>query len=594
MEEYVKTDLGLSRCQFHVKPLDVPQEFLDRFGLTLTEVEHPQKIDELACDILASARTLAAKTLSHVDFAKLITLTSNGDFKYDGHEFWQFTNSWNLSPVQAVRQFFDSKVVPIWAEEMKDCSDALLLLEQKQIKCKLDSEDKSVYEFRKSQYSGLQAVYKAVKNNNFIKNVVECFRTDVYDKDFVEKMDIDPFYLGCNNEFVDIRTGELHPFSKEVFISKSCGYNYFDENNPRDESIAAEWEKFIKQVLPVEEIREIVQEYFGYCLRGNHPEKIFVVLKDKSGGFCAKSKFVQAILSALGSYGTTGNNEHIYESKGFSNQSSHNAADFAYELLRLVIFEELTNKRALDNKQFKFNHGGNAEKLGRRPNSRKEELIKLYQKEVLIFNDECQPILDTGDGAGIARILVFPFVAKFHMTDKAYNESTYEYKQRGDPNIGDKFPRWRPYILEWLLEGYKKYEERHFTIIPEVCTKWRDNVVNDVHNLKDFIDDHIIHTKDETDLLTLTDIKDWMGSTLKKSFSNNSHMIKMLKKILTEELECQFVVDTEINGNRKKILTLRTFGKVAFSNKSPLDFQIRGKGVQIVCRPLPPPPLSQP
>ncbi|KAJ3160539.1 hypothetical protein HDU88_007893, partial [Geranomyces variabilis] len=226
---------------------------------------------------------------------------SDGIFKYDGEVFWQFTNSWNVVPNNAIRQYFGGVVAQTWNTEMKESHDNLLQFENTHIrkfKGKRTKDEMYVLEkeleLLKGRVDRIKKVHAKVNDNYYIKSVVECFQTEVYDRDFVKKLDTDVYFLGCNNGYIDIRNSTLYPFTKDVYVTMSTGFNYFDENNPRDESIAAEWENFIEQVLPVLDEREIFQTYFGYCLRGDHPEKIFAVMKDKSGGYCAKSKFVAA------------------------------------------------------------------------------------------------------------------------------------------------------------------------------------------------------------------------------------------------------------------------------------------------------------
>ncbi|KAJ3003342.1 hypothetical protein HKX48_001803 [Thoreauomyces humboldtii] len=198
-----------------------------------------------------------------------------------------------------------------------------------------------------------------LKSNTAISNIVSCFQVIVYESNFDATLDTNIYHLGCNNGYIDIRTGKVQPYTKETRISKSVGYDYFTDGVEYSQDLAKEWNTFVEQIFPIAEERQIAQEYFGYCLLGNHPEKIFAVFKDVSGGYCGKSNFVQAILKAMGSYGTTGNQTHNYANTGFSSQNGHDSHLFAYEKMRLAIFEELDNSRTLDGNQAKNQHGSN-------------------------------------------------------------------------------------------------------------------------------------------------------------------------------------------------------------------------------------------
>ncbi|KAJ3160279.1 hypothetical protein HDU88_008002, partial [Geranomyces variabilis] len=326
----------------------------------------------------------------------------------------------------------------------------------------------------------------------------------------------------------------------------TVGYNYFDDDeNSRNDALAKDWHAFVNKVFPIPDEREIAQIYFGYCLRGDHPEKIFAVLKDRSGGFCAKSKVVQAIMAALGCNAKQGNNAHIYEDDSRGNQNGHNASAFAYVKVLLAVFEELSDKKALDDKLFKDRHGGNSAGEFRPAYAKTTDTVYHHTKYVLIFNDKCQPKFGTHDEALLERMLVIPCRAKFLSAEK-YNDSTHPFKHLADAHIADNFSLWRPYILEWLLEGYRLYEEKGFSCIPASCKEWKDEVAADVHNLEDFVADNIDLLDDDSASLTLEEVKGRMPAPLTKTFKNNQHIIDMLSKHLVGK---SFIRDTTI-GNK--------------------------------------------
>ncbi|KAI9088766.1 hypothetical protein DFS34DRAFT_698493 [Phlyctochytrium arcticum] len=353
-------------------------------------------------------------------------------------------------------------------------------------------------------------------------------------------MDTDPLKLGCNNGYIDLTDGQLKPYTLDVLISKSVGYNYFDSDHPFSEEIYNQWLDFVEKLFPIPEEREIAQIYAGYTLRGDHPEKIFVVFKDITDGNNGKTKFAQALLAGLGTYGVSGNAEHIYQNTGFSSQSNHNAALFAYENIRLSVFEELDEKRKLDNKQAKMRHGGNARIGARRPYSKKDEMVNLYTRWILIFNDRCQPQFDTSDNALLNRMLVFLFRAKF-LSAEEYKDSDLPYKQLADNNISDKFKIWQPYIMKWMLEGHQKYLEKGFTQIPAECRKWKQDVANAVENLQDWIDENIEEMSDDLEsIVTLKDIKERMPQKMQTLFKDKKHFIDKLNMYLKD-----YVADTK-------------------------------------------------
>ncbi|KAJ3030340.1 hypothetical protein HDV00_008980 [Rhizophlyctis rosea] len=369
-----------------------------------------------------------------------------------------------------------------------------------------------------------------LESDHGIDAIVNCFRSEVYDPTFHQRRDSDPNLLGCDNGYVDIRDGSFHPHCKDVLITRSVGYFYFESENDYDPAIMKEVEAFVNQVMPLSDELRFFQQYSGYCLRGDHPEKIVVIFKDKSGGWNSKSKTTELLKRTMGEYATGGKNQHIYKSSRQPGQNKHNASIFAYEGFRLVIFEELDDKNEVDTKKGKHEHGGNAVNKGRQPGSKHQEDVPCISKWIMVFNDKCEPKYDTGDEAFAARLCVIPFRAKFFKDAAAYEEYKGDYKHMADTNIDDKFARWRPYVLKWMMEGHQSYEREKFTIVPQEFKNWLADVAKAVENLEDWIEDNIEKTDDDDDRLTLVEIKARLPSEVKKRFKTKEHLIGRLKE----------------------------------------------------------------
>ena len=52
--------------------------------------------------------------------------------------------------------------------------------------------------------------------------------------------------------------------------------------------------------------------------------------------------------------------------------------------------------------------------------------------------------------------------------------------------------QWRPYILLWLLEGLKRYNECGFRAIPRACAQWRDSLVEGQGTVTPRLQDNVI------------------------------------------------------------------------------------------------------
>ncbi|KAJ3038142.1 hypothetical protein HK097_003262 [Rhizophlyctis rosea] len=448
--------------------------------------------------------------VSHMDVAKMLPVKSDGCIVYDGIDFWAFQNKWNVVAVEHIKRELHDKINVDVENRMKDLG--------------------------KDEREHFEKLLESLKNNKFVNDTIGIFKTLVFDATFEKRLDTDYLFLGCNNGYIDLKTGKLYPHRKDVLISKSVGFDYFDKSNKFDTKLDTEWHENVKRTFPVKDERNIVKTYMGYCLRGDHPEKIFAICKDKQDGNNVKSKFVQACAGAIGTYAKDGQPNHIYKSKGPRSQSGHNSHIFAYEKSRLAVFEELDNEE-LDVKLQKLKTSGNGKISGRRSGAKMDETVEAYCKDIWIFNDKCQPVYDTSDSAFLGRMLCLPFRSKFYKTQDELDVSEIEHKFLASGNMDDKMLQWRPYILKWMIDGHMLYMKNRFTQIPNECKKWLEETNKDVDNIGDWVQDNLEKTGHSENYVTLKQIKGRMPKSMEQRFKSNEHMLNRLDEYLGKHVK---------------------------------------------------------
>lgn len=450
---------------------------------------------------------------THDKVATLLKFKMEDKVVHDGSHFWMFTTRWQQVLDIQIKQELTQKVLSE-LQERTQCDD---------------------------KFEDLVAF---MEDENKMTSVVNNFKTKVFDRTFYDSFDQDPLIIGCNNGYVNLTTGAFSTFNKDVRISKTTGYDYFDGDKVLfDQAVYQQWLDKVEQIHPIPEERRICQTYMGYMLRGDHPEKKFAMFKDDKGGNNGKSKQAQACSLAMGTYAKPGNNKHLYCNSEFQSQSGHNAEIFAYEGYRAAFFEEMDDKMELDTKKIKDHTGGNAKGSGRRPNGRVDETVNLFTKWALSFNDKCQPKYDTSDAGFLSRILGIPFRAKFYSSAKEYEASTVQWKHMADPDMDEKLIAWRPYILKWMLEGHQLYLQDGFRNIPQSCKDWVNQISKDVDQLEDWVGENLSKGS-KHDIITLAQIKDLMTTAMKKRFKNNAHIISGLE----QQLGSMAFKDTTIKG----------------------------------------------
>lgn len=136
-----------------------------------------------------------------------------------------------------------------------------------------------------SSSSGINAVEGLLKNSPAIR-----LRLDDFDKN--------PYELACLNGIVDLRTGEIRPFSRQDLVTKNTGVNYIPQAKSKL------WEDFLGvSVQGDTELLEYLHLAAGYTATGEVTDESFFVISGP--GASGKSTYMGALQAALGSYSVT-------------------------------------------------------------------------------------------------------------------------------------------------------------------------------------------------------------------------------------------------------------------------------------------------
>ena len=114
-----------------------------------------------------------------------------------------------------------------------------------------------------------------IKSSSFKNNVLMECREIFYEKDFINKLDSNPWLIGFNNGVYDLKKYEFRDGRPEDYISFSTlnDYKEFDENDP----LMEQTKKFIGQAFIEKDMREYVLTVLASCLQGVNNEEKFRV-----------------------------------------------------------------------------------------------------------------------------------------------------------------------------------------------------------------------------------------------------------------------------------------------------------------------------
>jgi putative DNA primase/helicase len=246
------------------------------------------------------------------------------------------------------------------------------------------------------------------------------------------KFDPDPLQLNLKNGWYDFREMQFHPHDKDRFFTMMIPVEY--------DPVAAcpMWEAFLERIFrghdEKENLIEFLQRAVGYTLTGETVERAVFLMHGL--GANGKTVFVGVLESLFGDYGAS------VSSTTFTTAMATNVRNDLARLKgkRFIWASENASETVLDEELVKRITGGDTitcrflfkEEFEYRPN------FKVWW----VFNHKPK-IKDSTDSIW-DRIHLIPCEEKIP-------------KEEQDKYLGEKLKTELPGILNWALEGYKKY-----------------------------------------------------------------------------------------------------------------------------------------
>lgn len=239
-----------------------------------------------------------------------------------------------------------------------------------------------------------------------------------------ERLDADPYLLGCDNGTVDLRTGDLLPADPQRLISKSTGVAF----DPKAK--APQWERFLERIFRSHpELIPYMQRLAGWWLTGLSDPAMLAVLW--GNGRNGKSTLIEAIQTAMGEYaGKT--------PSGFLTLRDNvdQAALAGLKGKRFVVAVESGEDGRLNEERVKAVTGGDeitARKLY-------QDYFTFKPTHKLAMQTNHKPTIRGRDDGIWRRVKLIPFVEKIEKAEE-------------DPTLKLKLSEEAPGILAWAVRG---------------------------------------------------------------------------------------------------------------------------------------------
>ena len=289
-----------------------------------------------------------------------------------------------------------------------------------------------------------ERVKKTASKDAIMKEAKEVF----YNKDFHNKLDSNPYLLGCKNGVVDFENNTFRKGRPDDFVSLSTNIVY----KPLDRKTMAkeirEIESFMEQLFPIKELRDYMWEHLASTLIGKNDNQTFNIYT--GSGSNGKSKMVELMSLVLGDYKGIVPISLITQNRSKAGGTSTEIVQLKGK--RYAVMQE-------PSKGDKINEGIMKELTGGDPITgrglyRNEMTTYIPQFKLAVCTNTLFDVKSNDDGTW-RRIRVCDFKSKF--TAKPVNDDPDKpYQFKIDKGIDKKFEKWAPIMLALLVDiGYK-------------------------------------------------------------------------------------------------------------------------------------------
>lgn len=290
---------------------------------------------------------------------------------------------------------------------------------------------------------------KTQSKQNIMREACELF----YDKEFLSKLDRNPYLLCFNNGVVDFKQRIHRKGQPDDFISKCTNNDYIPYNPTKNATIMRELNDFMAQLFPVKELEEYMWSHLSSCLIGVNTNQTFHVYK--GSGRNGKSVLTSLMGKSMGTYKGTVPITLITTKRNSIGSTSSEVAQL--DGIRYAVMQEPTKGDKINEGAMKELTGGTDPIQARALFKDTVTFVPMF-KLVVCTNTDFE---DTSNDDGTwRRMRYIDFMSKFlenpYEDEIKFPRSECPYQYPLDRKLEDKFDAWVPVFMSILVQ--KAYE----------------------------------------------------------------------------------------------------------------------------------------
>lgn len=284
---------------------------------------------------------------------------------------------------------------------------------------------------------------KTVSKDHIMREARELF----YDREFIVKLDENPYLLCFNNCVVDFKNKIHRQGQPDDYISKCTNIDYTPFNEKIMMKEHKEITSFIKELFPVSELHDYMWEHLASTLIGTNKNQTFNIYY--GGGRNGKSKLTELMSKSLGEYKATVPITLITQKRNTIGSTSSEIVQL--KGVRYAVMQE-------PSKGDRINEGIMKEITGGDPIQGralfKDTITFTPQFKLVVCTNELFEDMSTDDGTW-RRIRICDFMSKF--LDKPYEDEKfprgeYPFQYKLDKDVDKKFDAWAPVFTSYLVK----------------------------------------------------------------------------------------------------------------------------------------------
>ena len=276
-----------------------------------------------------------------------------------------------------------------------------------------------------------------LKNEIFKNNLIKACSQLFNDNKFIEKLDSNVQLIGFDNGVYDLDKREFRNGLPEDYISFSTNIDY--KEYTYDDEMIHDIKTFLKQVLPIQRVREYVLKVMGSFLTGKTGEEKFHIWTGCGGN--GKSKLIELFEYAYGDYCGKMSVTLITQKRAASNACTPEIV--ANKGKRFITLQEPDNNEEIHVGAMKELTGGDkvmARGLHKDP-------IQFKPQWKMVMTSNVLPQVSSNERGTWRRIRVTEFVSRFVETTELDPKKPYQFPI--DHDLSTKLKEW-PEAFMWF------------------------------------------------------------------------------------------------------------------------------------------------